>query len=141
MTLDPEVQLWLTGEIRARITELADPAYPAGGWVADREWAPPASNPHAPAPPWQVIIRDDGINDEEFTGEAALGISVLAGTKLAPGPAKRLARIVKAIVKDTARAEPGNPVVDVTSVLGPFLVDEPGRAARQYLTATLTVVS
>lgn len=140
MILDPDVPLWLTGEIRAKLTALADPAFPlAKGWVSDREWAPPPSTPNAAAPAWQVIVRDDGINDDEFTGDATVGISVLAGSKQNPSPAARLARIVKAIVKDTPRVESGNPVADVESFLGPYQVPEPGTWSRQYMTATLTV--
>ena len=142
LELDADVVLFLTGEIRSRIAELADPRFPAGGWVADREWAPPASNPNAAPPAWQVIVRDDGISDDELsTGEISVGLSVLAGSKQNTAPARALARIVKAIVKQTPRPEAGNPVSAVSSFLGPYAVPEESTYARQYSACTLRVTT
>lgn len=143
LELDPDVVLFLSGEIRAGLVELADPRFAgASGWIADREWAPPASNPAAVPPKWQVIVRDDGIDDDELTtGDISLGLSVLAGSKQNTAPARDLARIVKAIVKRSPRAEAGNPVSKVSSFLGPYAVDEPSEYARQYMACTLRVTT
>lgn len=143
LELDPDVVLFLTGEIRARLVEVADPRFPAAtGWIADREWTPPASSPDAAAPAWQVVVRDDGIDDDELTtGEISLGLSVLAGSKEHTVPARDLARLVKAIVKASPRAEAGNPVSKVSSFLGPYPVDEPSTYARQYMVCTMRVTT
>lgn len=139
---DPNVPLFLAQEIRTRMTALADPDFPiAVGWIAGKEWVPPPSNPNATPPKWQVVIRDDGIADDELlTGECSIGVSVLAGSKDYPEPARRLAVIVKTIIKQTPRAEAGNPVAAVTSFLGPYAVDDPSTFARRYSAVTLSVV-
>lgn len=140
---DPDVPLFLTREIRARLTALADPEFVVGqGWISDRFWAPPPSNPNQVAPKWQVVIRDDGIADDELlVGECSLGLTVLAGSKQLPGPARRLAVIVKRIIKQTPRAEAGNPVAAVTSFLGPYGIEDPASTyAWRYMSVSLSVV-
>jgi hypothetical protein len=137
---DPDVVLFLTTEIRAELTALADAAFPMSkGWVDGREWS--SATDGGTAPKWQVIVRDDGIADSDLiVGDAAVGVSVLAGTKANPKTANDLARIVKRIVKATPRAEAGNPVASISSFLGPYPVDEASTYARRYMAATLTVV-
>jgi len=139
---DPNVPQFMADEIRAKLSALADPEFTvAQGWIAGREWSPPPSNPNQTPPKWQIVIRDDGIADGELlTGDCSLGVSVLAGSKQNPEPARRLSVIVKKIIKQTPRAEPGNPVAAVTSFLGPYAVDDPSTYARRYMAVTLSVV-
>lgn len=140
---DPNVPLFLTGEIRARLAALSDPRFPAStGWIADRDWSPPPSNPNQTPPAWQVIVRDDGIADGDLiVGDCSVGVSVLAGSKQNPAPARDLAVIVKKIIKQTPRAEAGNPVAAVISFLGPYAVDDTASTyARRYMAVTLSVV-
>lgn len=89
-----------------------------------------------------LIIRDDGTSDDELhTGDASIGLTVLAGTKQNPKVAKDLARIVYALLALIPSADPGNPVAAVGDRNGPFLVAEEQKRARAYMTATLRVVA
>ncbi len=133
--IDPDVELYLTGFIRTELAARSE----VGGFVSNREWSPPASNPNARPPVWQVIVRDDGVVDGELiVADAAVGISVLAGTMDNPGEAMRLARIVKAIVKTTP-ADFAGPVTVVRSFTGPYRIQEPALYARAYMTCSLGI--
>lgn len=137
---DAELIQFLAADTRKALTELADERFPVSkGWVAGSEWDP-ARNTGA-VPVWQVIFRDDGVNDTELhLGDQGVGISVLAGSKANPTPAIALAKIVKTIVKLTPRVEKDNPVAAVTSFLGPYPVDEASTYARQLMVVSFTVV-
>lgn len=141
--LDPDVELFLTGEIRSRLATLAGPEFPtAKGQVSNRRWVPPAAAPDTPHPVWQVIVRDDGINDVDLSlGDAGVGIVCLAGSQDNPGPAIRLAKLVKAIVKASPRVEPGNPVAAVLDFHGPYPVAEDSTYEQRYMSCSLAVVS
>lgn len=141
--LDADIELFLTGEIRARIAALAATVFPAAkGHVSNRRWVPPAGNPTAAPPIWQVIVRDDGINDVDLTlGDAGVGIVCLAGSQDNPGPAIRLGKLVKAIVKQTPRPGPSSPVAAVLDFHGPYSVAEESTYAQQYMSCSLAVVS
>lgn len=140
-TLDADIEKFLCPEIRRELAAINDPRFPAAaGRVATREWVKEIDGGTAPA--WQVIVRDDGTNDDELvTGETSVGIRVYAGSMQDPQPAKDLARLVKAIVKSTPRAEPGNPVSAVRAFRGPNAVADPSTYACQYMTCDLAVVS
>lgn len=140
-TLDADLVRFLTAEIRREVALLADPRFVASkGRVAGREWVRETDGGTQPV--WQVIVRDDGTTDTELvTGEASVGVRVYAGSKVDPTPAGDLARIVKAIIKTTPRAELGNPVAAVRSFRGPYPVDESSTYACQYMTCDLAVVS
>lgn len=141
--LDPDVELFLTSEIRARIAALAGTEFPAArGHVSNRRWTPPAASPAVTPPAWQVIVRDDGINDIELSlGDAGVGIVCLAGSQDNPGPAIRLAKLVKAIVKATPRPGPTSPVAAVLDFHGPYPVPEDSQYEQRYMTCSLAVVS
>lgn len=141
--LDADIELFLTKEIRSRISQLVPTEFPPSkGFVSNRRWVTPAPNPTAVPPLWQVIVRDDGIQDVDMSlGDAGVGIVCLAGSQDNPGPAIRLAKIVKAIIKATPRVEPGNPVSAVTEFFGPYSVSEDSTYAQQYMTCSLAVVS
>lgn len=138
--LDADLILFLTTDTRTALAAIDDPRFPASsGWVADREWDPQRSS--GAAPTWQVVFRDDGVDDAELgVGDQSVGVSVLAGSKDLPDLAVDLARLVKVIIKRTPRVQPGNPVAAVTSFLGPYAVDEASTYARQYMVVSFTVV-
>jgi len=141
--LDADIELFLTREIRTRIATLASAEFPAArGHVSNRRWTPPASTPAASPPVWQVIVRDDGITDIDLSlGDAGIGIVCLAGSQDNPGPAIRLSKLVKAIVKATPRVEAGNPVAAVLDFHGPYPVAEDSAYEQRYMTCSLAVVS
>lgn len=141
--IDPDVELFLAREIRARLAALAGSEFPtARGHVSNRRWTPPVASPSATPPAWQVIVRDDGINDIDLSlGDAGVGIVCLAGSQDNPGPAIRLAKLVKAIVKATPRVDPGNPVAAVLDFHGPYPVEEDSAYEQRYMTCSLAVVS
>lgn len=141
--IDADVELFLTREIRSRVAALAGAEFPATkGHVSNRRWVPPAANPSATPPIWQVVVRDDGINDIDLSlGDAGIGIVCLAGSQDNPGPAIRLAKIVKAIIKATTRVEAGNPVAAVLDFHGPYPVEDDSAYEQRYMTCSLAVVS
>lgn len=141
--IDADIELFLTGEIRTRLAALAGAEFPAAkGHVSNRRWMPPAATPGASPPDWQVIVRDDGVNDVDLTlGDAGVGIVCLAGSQDNPGPAIRLGKLVKAIVKRTPRPGPTSPVSAVLDFHGPYSVTEESTYAQQYMTCSLAVVS
>lgn len=137
LLIDADIEAWLCDEIRTKLAAI--PEWVTGGHVSNREHA---VNDPGPAPAWQVIVRDDGIEDIELSaGECTLGISVLAGSPDNPAPAIRLAKIVKAVIKATPRVEPGNPVTDVSRFNGPYRVPEEASWTRMYMTTDLGVVA
>ena len=141
--IDTDIELFLTGEIRSRLEALAAAEFPAEkGHVSNRRWMPPAAAPTTTPPAWQVIVRDDGITDVDLTaGDAGVGIVCLAGSQDNPGPAIRLGKLVKAIVKQTPRPGPTSPVSAVLDFHGPYSVAEESTYAQQYMTCSLAVVS
>ncbi|QAB18329.1 hypothetical protein Leucomu_13170 [Leucobacter muris] len=141
--LDPDIERFLTGEIRTRLAALAGAEFPAAkGHVSNRRWTPPAAAPATPPPAWQVIVRDDGINDVDISlGDAGVGIVCLAGSQDNPGPAIRLAKLVKAIVKASPRPGPSSPVAAVLEFHGPYPVPEDSQYEQRYMTCSLAVVS
>jgi hypothetical protein len=117
------------------------PQVPPGGRVATREWRPSPTAPAASPPAWQVIIRDDsGPDTSAITQRVSIGVSVLAGAKDNPDPANELARFVKAILRDAASTDPGNPIAAVLGSLGPYPVPESSEHARRYMTFDYSVV-
>lgn len=137
--LPPDVELYLTRWLRDQLADRND--VPAGGRVATREWKPPTGDPGATPPTWQVIVRDDsGPDTSVITQEISVGISILAGTKENPTAASSLARLVKAIMRDAAGLQPGNPIAAVIGSLGPYAVAEETTYARRYMTFDLSVV-
>jgi hypothetical protein len=91
-------------------------------------------------PAKQLIIRDDGTSRESFlTGEASIGLTVLAGTKANPKDAKDLARIVLAIASQIPSPDPANPIAALRSSNGPYMVPEESTFARVYSAVTFAV--
>ncbi len=130
-----DLELFFTAWLRARLAERTEPVC-AGVKVDNKE-----PQPTAVWPTKLVVVRYDGSSlGEIITDSAALGVTIYAGTKALPKDANDLARIVRALINDSARVEPGNPVAAVTASSGPIPVPDEGEKAVRYLTFELTVV-
>lgn len=130
-----DLELFFTAWLRAQLAARTEPVC-AGVMVDNKE-----PLPGKPWPSKLVVIRYDGSSTGEIiTDDAALGVTVYAGTKGLPKDANDLSRIVRALIDDSARVEPGNPVAAVRSSTGPVPVPDEGEKAARYLTFELTVV-
>lgn len=131
-----DLELWLTGWLRTEVA--ARPESVCRDVQVDNK----EPQPGAPWPRRLIVVRFDGSSmGEIITDSAAVGVTVYAGTKALPKDANDLARIVRALIADSARVEPGNPVAAVTGSNGPIPVDGGAQPlACRYLTFELTVV-
>lgn len=128
-----DLELWLTGWLRAQLAARTEPVC-AGVKVDNKE-------PAGTLPAKLIVVRYDGSSVEELhVDSAAVGVTIYAGTKTLPKDANDLARIVRALIGDCARVEPGNPVASVTASNGPIPVADAGEKAVRYLTFELAVV-
>lgn len=128
-----DLELFLTGWLRAQLS--ARPEAVCQGVKVDNKV------PAGVLPSKLVVVRYDGSSVEELhVDSASVGVTVYAGTKALPKDANDLARIVRALIGDSARVEPGNPVAAVTASNGPIPVADEGEKAVRYLTFELAVV-
>jgi len=128
-----DLELWLTGWLRAQLAARPEPVC--------RDVKVDNKVPAGALPSRLVVVRYDGSSVEELhVDSAAVGVTVYAGTKVLPKDANDLARIVRALIGDSARVEPGNPVAAVTASSGPIPVADEGERAVRYLTFELAVV-
>lgn len=128
-----DLELWLTGWLRAQLA--ARPEAVCQGVTVDNKV------PAGTLPSKLVVVRYDGSSLEELhVDSAAVGITVYAGTKALPKDANDLARIIRALIGDSARVEAGNPVAAVLGSTGPIPVADEGEKAVRYLTFELAVV-
>lgn len=128
-----DLELFLTGWYRAALASRPEPEC-SGVAVARVESA------KTPPPAKQLVIRDDGTSRSTFlTGEASIGLTVLAGTKSSPKDAKDLARIVLALAPKIPFTDPSNPLTGITGTNGPFMVAEESTFARVYSVVTFSV--
>lgn len=133
--LHADVELWLTGWLRAQVAARPE-AVCQGVRVANKEPQPTDEWPSK-----LIVVRYDGSSVEELNVDsAAVGVTVYAGTKALPKDANDLARIARALIGDSARVEPGNPVAAVTASNGPIPIADEGEKAVRYLTFELRVV-
>lgn len=130
-----DLELWLTGWLRTQLVARTEPV--CRNVKVDNKEPLPGNE----WPARLVVVRDDGSSEVELhVDSASIGVTVYAGTKVLPKDANDLARIVRALIRDCARAEPGNPVAAVTASAGPFKVDDERPEACRYLTFELAVV-
>lgn len=128
-----DLELFFTGWLRTQLAAHPEPV--CAGVKVDNKV------PAGTIPPKLIVVRYDGSSlGEIITDSAALGVTVYAGTKALPKDANDLARIVRALINDSARVEPGNPVAAVTGSTGPIPVADDGPHAIRYCTFELTVV-
>lgn len=132
-----DLEMFLTGWFRAALA--VRPEAVCADVTVDRV------EPSGDASTWPakvLVIRDDGTTDDELhTGDASIGLTVLAGTRENPHDAKHLARIVYGLLAQIPSGDPSNPVAAIGTRNGPFLVPEDQPRARVYTTATLRVAS
>lgn len=131
----PDLELWLTGYVRARAAaELFDVD------VSNKE---PATV-ELPLKKPLIVIRDDsGSRTGWTTFDRSIGASVLAGTKINDQPAKDTARWLAGLLHDDAIAlADGSPIaaVDWDGSNGPYAVQDSLDVSRQYMTAGYSVV-
>lgn len=90
-----------------------------------------------------LVIRDDSGPADFYTGERALGFSVLMGNKQNQQAAKRALSLILGMLWDlqtpNAGESPRNPIASIEAVNGPYAIDEAQDRARQYGTATVIV--
>lgn len=124
-----DLELFLTGFIRSELAAHGEP----GVFVSNQ--FPPEARPKT------VVVRDDGGPGTSLVTESpSIGVTVLAGDDPTQGAeATRLAQLVKAIIKGSARVEPGNPVAAVLSSNGPVKVPDETGQPRRYMTFELSV--
>lgn len=128
-----DLELWLAGWLRTQLAERPE-AVCQGVTVNNKE-------PSGTLPAKLIVVRYDGSSVEELhVDSASVGVTVYAGTKALPKDANDLARMVRALIGDSARVEPGNPVAAVTASNGPIPVAYEGTQAVRYLTFELAVV-
>jgi hypothetical protein len=131
----PDLELWLTGYVRARAAaESIDVA------ITNKEPAEldlPLEKP-------LIVIRDDsGARLDWTTFDRSIGASVLAGSTRNDQPANNLARWLAALLFDDDIAlVDDSPIaaVEWDGCNGPYAVQESLDVARRYLTAEYTVV-
>lgn len=131
----PDLEMWLTIYLRKVLKAEAVDAE-----VSNKEPTELRSSPPRPL----IIVRDDsGPRISHVTYLRALGVSVLAGTRMNDRPANDLARLVIAILTDDAIAQaPGSPIaaVEWAGCRGPYRVVEKIDVARRYSTIEYTVI-
>ncbi|GAA3947870.1 hypothetical protein [Microbacterium soli] len=126
-----DLELFLCSWYRSRILTRPEPV--CTGVQVDRV-------EFEPLPEKLIVIRDDGGPETSvLTGERSVGVSVLAGTRENPYPAKELARIAYALRSQIPSTDPGNPVSAVLDSTAPVMVPEAQERARVYFTLTLAV--
>lgn len=132
----PDLQLWATGFMRAELAARPEPV--CSGVVVDRVEPDKGSREF---PEKLVVIGDNGNVDGDLVlADAALRVSVLAGSPENPAECIELARIVHAIMRGCARVEPGNPVCAVTASRGPMSAPEDHPRARRLSLFDLSIV-
>lgn len=130
-----DLELWMVGWLRAQLAARPEPVC-QGVTVNNKE-----PQPGTEWPAKLVVIRYDGSSVIELhVDSAALAATIYAGTKASPKEANDLARIVRALIGDCARVEPGNPVAAVISISGPIPVPDAGPKAVRYIPSELAVV-
>lgn len=131
--LDADLELFLTGFIR---TELALIGTPIAQGVFVSNAFPPTAKPKT-----VVVMDNGGPSTSVITRQSRLGVTVLAGDDPSQGAdAKELARLVKMIINDSARTDPGNPVAVVVNSAGPNRITEESGQPSYFMTFELVVV-
>jgi hypothetical protein len=129
-----DIELYLIQWFRTQIAARGE-AY-CQGVVVDRIEPPEGEI----LPKRLLVVRFDGKTRTSFaSAEAAVGLSVLAGTKLAPKDALDLANMVLALSERLPSADPLNPVAAVLGTTGPVQIADDLDRARVYSTLDLAI--
>lgn len=130
-----DLEKFLTAYLRREVAGLAGNPYP-GGFISNEFW-----DGKGTPPPFQIIVRDDGgPKTSTLTKEPTVGITVLGSDALGKAAVTDLALNVCALMDQSARVEPGNPIAAVLSSTGPFKVPDESGQQRRYMTFGLSVV-
>jgi len=125
--------MFLTGFIRAELALIGIPAV-QGVFVSN-------AFPLTPKAKFVVVMDNGGPSTSIITTQTRLGVTVAAGDDPSQGAeAKELARLVKMIINDSARTDPGNPVAAVLNSTGPYRITEENGQPSYFLTFELVVV-
>lgn len=137
LILPPDVILWATGWLRARLAEQRE-AVTRGVEVARSE----PNVPQREFPRRLVVLREAGTNDAEaHLSEFTLQAVTLAGTKESPDECMQLSRIVHALLRQCAGVEEGNPVAAVIGSRGPLFAGEEQPRARRMSYFDLSIAN
>lgn len=129
-----DLELWLIGWYRVQLAARSE-SYCQDVTVDRIE--PAEGDPY---PARLLVVRFDGKNRTSVvTSDAAVGLSVLAGTKVAPKDAVDLANMVLALSEGLPSADPLNPVAAVLGTTGPVQIVEDLDRARLYSTLDLSI--
>lgn len=133
--LRPDLEVWATSYLRDELRQLGVDAEVDSMEPADMRF--PLERP-------LVVVRDDsGPRTSPVGFDASLGVSVLAGSRQDDREARRIGRLVFAILSDDdLPLVEGSPViaVDYGGCSGPYSVDDPHDVARRYMTISWAVV-
>lgn len=129
-----DLEVWLIQWYRTELAARGE-SY-CQGVVVDRI-EPPAGEP---LPERLLVVRFDGKNRTSVvTSDAAVGLSVLAGTKESPADAVDLANMVLALSERLPSADPLNPVAAVLGTTGPVQIEDELDRARLYSTLDVSI--
>lgn len=130
----PDLELFLTGYLRARAVERGDVVKVGNKEPADLTVDSPD----------QIVVRDDSGNRESWVSfDRSVGVSILAGSRAYDFPANQLAQTVFADLTDEAILTwPGSPIAAIRwdGCNGPYAVPEQADKARRYMTIQYAVL-
>lgn len=131
----PDLEVWATRFLRAELRAL--------GWDVEVDSKEPADLEFPLERPLIVVRDDSGQMLSPVSFDAALGVSVLAGSRQDDGLARRLSRLVFSILTDgDLPIVEGSPVAAVNpeGCRGPYSIDDSQDVARRYMAVEWTVV-
>ncbi len=137
LAIEDDVILWCTTRFRTWLATRDEP-YAQNVTVDSRE---PSPDDDPPSYPLVIFTDNGGDSDTPWTGQADIGVSVLAGTKQNTKPAMDLARLVRAGAGILPSLDAGNPISAVVSATRPALVPEDAVHGRAYFLLTVAVAS
>ncbi|MDR1214458.1 MAG: hypothetical protein LBK54_10315 [Propionibacteriaceae bacterium] len=132
MITPPDLELWLTAHLRARLKGLGRPVE-----VSNKE-----PKDYAACAPLVVVRCDGGPAVPPLQWDWQVGVNVLAGTGQHDKPARDLARIALAVLTDVPAilTAVGSPITAVEGAAGPTSVDDPQDVARAYFVVNYRVI-
>lgn len=138
--LHADVELWLTGWLRARAAALTAGTGLTLAWVSNTE-RPVAAGGPVKSGEVHVIVRDDsGPRRRLLLKESLVGVTALGHARRDLAPVRAVAERIVATVLADAPTDLASPVADVPTANGPYTVTSSNDEARLYATLNLTLV-
>lgn len=135
-----DLEMWLTGWIRARAADITAGTSLTLAWVSNTERPTTAGGP-VKAGEAHVIVRDDsGSRRELVLKDSAVGVTILGASRRDQAAIRALAERLVATIEADAPLDPASPVADVPDVNGPYTVPSSNDEARLYAVLSLTLV-